>query len=299
MGRAALGIVVLATLGCADERGTDGTNESVGDADRVAAPAAGRPEPGSADAAVAVIPGYYAAIARGEFAVAHALWADEGAASGQSLDEFRGGFAETRSVEVDAGEPGRIEGAAGSRYIRLPVEVRATLLDGIAQCFRGEYTLRRSEVAGATAQQRLWRIHSADLRPCESGARPEPAARAAAAVERFGERLARVSLLASEATLRQQIRAEYGELVTSSLLDAWLADPSVAPGRRVSSPWPGRIEVRDVRRMPTGAYEVTGDIVHVTSVEVAQGGAARRERVALVVVREPDGRWRINEVTLP
>ena len=64
------------------------------------------------------------------------------------------------------GEPGRIEGAAGSRYIRIPVEVRATTADGAAQCFRGSYTLRRGVVPGATEEVRRWRIYSAELREC-------------------------------------------------------------------------------------------------------------------------------------
>lgn len=292
-------------VGCSDERASDAGSDA-DDAPRAEGVARSRVDGASpserADftgpaAAVAVIRDYYDAIARGDFAHAYAHWADDGAASGQSFEEFRSGYAETASVEVEIGEPGRIEPAAGSRYIRVPVEIRAVRTDGRAQCFRGRYTLRRGVVPGASADQRRWRIHSADLAPCDPVARDpgaEPAARAAAAVvDRFGDRLARVSLQAPADELRERIRAEYGPLVTPALLDSWLHDPSSAPGRVVSSPWPDRIEVRDVRRLRTGAYEVVGDVVYVTSVEVARGGAAHRDRVVLMVVHGRDGRWRI------
>lgn len=118
---------------------------------------------GNPEAAIAVVREYYAAIAARDYARAYALWADEGRASGQSFDEFRNGFAQTAAVTVDVGTAGRIEGAAGSRYITIPATVRATTTQGAAQCFRGAYTLRRSEVPGATAERQQWRIHSADM----------------------------------------------------------------------------------------------------------------------------------------
>jgi len=121
-----------------------------------------------ADAAVAVIRQYSAAIDRGDYARAYALWADHGAASGQSFEAFRRGFAETASVEVEIGAPSRIEPAAGSRFIQVPVVVRAVRTDGGAQCFRGAYTLQRSVVPGATPEQQRWRIRSADIAPCST-----------------------------------------------------------------------------------------------------------------------------------
>lgn len=121
---------------------------------------------GSPEAAVAVIRTYYAAISAGHYARAYRYWSGGGAASGQTFEEFRRGFAGTASVRVEVGEPGRIEGAAGSRYIRIPVEVHATTTDGAAQCFRGGYTLRRAVVPGATEEMRRWRISSAELTEC-------------------------------------------------------------------------------------------------------------------------------------
>jgi hypothetical protein len=56
-----------------------------------------------------------------------------------------------------------MEGAAGSRYITIPVTIRAKLKNGKEQNFAGEYVLRRSVVDGATAEQRAWRIYSANI----------------------------------------------------------------------------------------------------------------------------------------
>jgi len=124
-------------------------------------------DPGSPAAAAAVVRDYYAAVAAGDYPRAYGLWSSGGASSGQTLEDFRRGFAETATTGAEVGLPGPIDPAAGSRFIEVPVTVRATTTAGVAQCFRGSYTLRRSEVDGATEEQRLWRIASADLRQCD------------------------------------------------------------------------------------------------------------------------------------
>jgi hypothetical protein len=118
-----------------------------------------------AGAAAAAIRDYYAAIQARDFERAWKTWSSEGAASGKTLDEFARGFDSTATVQATVGAPGPIEGAAGSRYIEIPVEVRARTVQGADQHFRGPYVLRRSVVDGATAEQRRWRIYSARLVP--------------------------------------------------------------------------------------------------------------------------------------
>ena len=54
--------------------------------------------------------------------------------------------------------------AAGSRYVEIPVRITAVATDGGRRAFSGSYTLRRSVVDGATAEQRAWRIYSASIR---------------------------------------------------------------------------------------------------------------------------------------
>jgi hypothetical protein len=110
-----------------------------------------------------VVRAYYDAIDRGDYARAYRLWGNDGAASRQTFEEFRGGFAETASVEVETGRPGRIEGAAGSRYIEIPVSIAAVKRDGTKQRFEGTYVLRRTVVDGATEEQRTWHLDSARI----------------------------------------------------------------------------------------------------------------------------------------
>ena len=138
-------------------------NPETGLGDPSAFPDAPVAEP-TADDALAVVHDYYAAISAGDFARAHVLWSDGGRASGQTLAQFTAGFAQAASVQARTGQPGRIEGAAGSRFIEIPVSVRATQRDGSLRDFTGSYVLRRAVVDGASAEQRAWRIASAELR---------------------------------------------------------------------------------------------------------------------------------------
>jgi hypothetical protein len=117
------------------------------------------------DDAANVVRAYYRAINERRYGDAYRLWASGGTASGKSLEVFRDGFASTASVDVVLGTPGSIEGAAGSRYVEIPVRITAVAADGARQAFVGTYTLRRSVVDGATPEQRAWRIHSAKIRP--------------------------------------------------------------------------------------------------------------------------------------
>lgn len=120
----------------------------------------------SPEAAEAVLRAYYDAIAARRYESAYGLWWNAGGASNQTFDQFRDGFAETAGVEATIEAPGRVEGAAGSRYVDVPVTIRARTRDGESQCFTGSYTLRRSEVDGAGEEQRRWHIYSASMRKC-------------------------------------------------------------------------------------------------------------------------------------
>ena len=71
-------------------------------------------------------------------------------------------------------------------------------------------------------------------------------------VTEFGKKLQMVSLLAPEDILSESLEENYGGLVSPALLEEWMEEPSAAPGRLVSSPWPDRIEV-------TGVEKVSGE----------------------------------------
>ena len=133
--------------------------------DAAAAKTAGCVDPEDAEAAVAAVERYYDAIDARDYGTAYALWGGYGKASGQSAEGFAKGFADTRSVRVTPGKPGLVEGAAGSRYVTVPVTVNSVLRDGTRQRFTGEYHLRRvAPIQGATANDRRWHLDSADLR---------------------------------------------------------------------------------------------------------------------------------------
>ena len=114
-------------------------------------------------AARQVVIDYYMAIDARDYAKAYALWSDKGAASGQSYEHFSGGYANTRSVKASVGEPGDEEGAAGSRFIQVPVELKSLQRDGSERTYRGRFTLRTVMADGASEKQRHWHLASAEM----------------------------------------------------------------------------------------------------------------------------------------
>jgi len=123
----------------------------------------GRVEAPDSVSAAAVLDAYYEAINQKNYPRAYTLWGSNGEASGKTLAQFTAGFAKTDSVSIKIGPAGPIEGAAGSRYVNIPVTIAARLSDGTQQHFTGTYTLRRSVVDGATPEQRSWRIYTAHI----------------------------------------------------------------------------------------------------------------------------------------
>lgn len=151
------GVLDPSTLLAGEKTGTDAAAGQPLAPDRLA------DEPGAREA-VALVGQYYAALDNGDYAQAYRLWSDGGTASARSLQQFADSFAGTASRTVEILEPGPIDAAAGSRYIEVPVAIEETRRDGSVLRQVGAYTLRRAVVEGADAQQRAWRISSADLR---------------------------------------------------------------------------------------------------------------------------------------
>lgn len=118
--------------------------------------------PTAGDARQVVID-YYAAIDTKRYQDAYALWSDGGAASGQSFEHFSGGYANTESVEAEVGEASGEEGAAGSRYINVPVTLRARQYNGSVRVYRGRFALRAVVADGASEQQKRWHLDSAEM----------------------------------------------------------------------------------------------------------------------------------------
>jgi hypothetical protein len=113
-----------------------------------------------------------------------------------------------------------------------------------------------------------------------------------ALVENFGKRLQSVSLLAPNAA--QEIQRQHSEFVSPALLETWMNDLSIAPGRIVSSPWPDRIEITAFEKVSSGKYMITGSVIEVTSTEVNSGETANQTPVR-IVVEKVQGRWIVVE----
>ncbi len=119
-----------------------------------------------AQGAAQVVQSFFALIEQRRYNEAWRLWADGGRASGLSAEEFAASFDPYAEYHAEIGAPGRLEGAAGSLYVKVPVQAYGRLRSGDTFRRPGTMTLRRAnEVPGASAEQRRWRIHSSSLFP--------------------------------------------------------------------------------------------------------------------------------------
>jgi hypothetical protein len=122
-----------------------------------------------AEAAAGVVRTWFDHVEEGRFAEARRLWSD--GAAGRKL---AGRLARHAEVHVELGAPGRVEGAAGSLYVEVPVRIWGHSQGGEAFDCRGGARLRRaSEVPGATPDQLQWRIFAIDLRNEPHQCRPD------------------------------------------------------------------------------------------------------------------------------
>jgi hypothetical protein len=114
-------------------------------------------------AAVQVVLDYYHAIAQKQYDQAYALWAEGGAASGQTRTAFDQGYANTAGLSVLLDRP-TVSGDA----VTLPITILSVLNQSDQtqqpQHFTGTYTLRQE--AGS------WRIASANIAEDDAVAEP-------------------------------------------------------------------------------------------------------------------------------
>jgi len=159
-------IAAMLLLSCDRDARQPDTDSTSSAADTSAAHSEETGEEGPSGA-VAVVHAYYDAIAARDFERAYRCWGESGP-PGQSLEDFARGFASTSTVRVKTGPASRIEPAAGSRYIEVPVEIFAKTTSGEEQHFVGKYILRRTVVDGASAAQRRWHFTRAEMRETTS-----------------------------------------------------------------------------------------------------------------------------------
>lgn len=113
----------------------------------------------------------------------------------------------------------------------------------------------------------------------------------------FGKKLQMVSLMAPTDVVNQSMQDNYGSLISPELLKQWQKDPLNAPGRMVSSPWPDRIEILTNEKLSEGVYEVKGEVIEITSVELNSGGVAAKRLISLII-KKIGNSWLIDTVTL-
>ena len=88
-----------------------------------------------------------------------------GAKNQLSKAQLNAMFQPLRDISVVVPD-GRIEGAAGSSYYRVPVTVTGARADGGTKSYEGEIVLRRvNDIPGATPEQLTWHIERVELKP--------------------------------------------------------------------------------------------------------------------------------------
>lgn len=122
-------------------------------------------DPKSSQGAGQVVQTYFALLESGKTTEADRLWSD-----GRIPADFAKRLAQYRELHANIGAPGDSEGAAGSIYIGVPVQLYGRLRNGKEFNARGSMTLRRvNDVSGSTEAQRKWHIYRADF-PKETAA---------------------------------------------------------------------------------------------------------------------------------
>lgn len=124
--------------------------------------AEGSIDPDSAQGAAQVVQGYYGLLEEKRFEDAQDLWDQEGAIGAQDDAHFEARFRGFGEIHANIGAPSDPEGAAGSSYVTVPVQ----LYGRIKANGKPFYTLRQvvlrrvSDVPGSTETQRRWHIES-------------------------------------------------------------------------------------------------------------------------------------------
>lgn len=117
------------------------------------------PEVSSPQAAATTVETYFALVDEGKTKEADALWADAGRAA-----DFRAQLAKLGKPHAQVFAPGGVQGAAGSMYVTVPIELSATDNAANSRPRKGEVTLRRvNDVPGSTEAQRRWHIDHIDV----------------------------------------------------------------------------------------------------------------------------------------
>lgn len=168
-----LAVLGLAACGRAQERHAAPTSHQVQpavpapgtgpDAKTPLAPAKPTVDSKSPEAAVDVVAEFTNLLKAKRYREAHRLWSGDAISDARFAAKFKGYEIEGAAI----GKPGAVEGAAGSLYVDVPLQLFAAKGDYTGS-LTGTMTLRRvNDVPGSTEEQRRWHIVKADLQPAD------------------------------------------------------------------------------------------------------------------------------------
>jgi hypothetical protein len=124
--------------------------------------AEGTIDPKSAQGAAQLVQGYYGLLEEKRFADAQKLWGDQSEYASQSPTGFAARFSAFSEIHANIGAPTDSEGAAGSLYIGVPIQIYAR----VAATGKPYYALRTvnlrriNDVDGSSETDRSWHIES-------------------------------------------------------------------------------------------------------------------------------------------
>jgi hypothetical protein len=120
-------------------------------------------DPKSAEAAAGVVARFAELLKARRYVDAHRLWSGDSASDRDFAARFSGYSIEGAAV----GAPGPLEGAAGSIYVEVPLQLFFTS-GGTTGSLTGPVTLKRvNDVSGSTEEQRRWHIVKTELQPAD------------------------------------------------------------------------------------------------------------------------------------
>ena len=119
-------------------------------------------DPKGAQGAAQVVQGYYGLLEEKRYNDAQDLWNDSSAMGAEDDARFAARFRGFSEIHAQVGAPGVIEGAAGSLFVTVPVQVYGRLAANGKPWYRlRQVTLRRAnDVPGTSEADRRWHIES-------------------------------------------------------------------------------------------------------------------------------------------
>lgn len=128
--------------------------------------AEGKIDPKSPQGAAQVVQQYASLLEQGKYAEAYQMWGLGGDVAGMTEKQFTDRFAGYSEVHTMVGAPTDQEGAAGSSYVTVPLQIYGRMKEGGTFNLVGPVILRRvNDVPGASTQQLQWHLSKSGLKP--------------------------------------------------------------------------------------------------------------------------------------